>query len=76
MKHFEIQYFVGNHTFIYECTTAHEAYAACMDIVNADTRTFSFDADTFMEALISMKNGTTISTEYRTFRVRICDGEV
>ena len=78
MKHFEIIYFVGNHAFTWECTTAYEALEAVSDIMAHDNRGHYYDdkMDELMKDIVEMKSGKKLSIECRVFKIRYVDGEV
>lgn len=73
--HYEIQVKASKCSFIYECSTAYEAFQAIDDAVT----TFNMkhvDMDNIMNDLMQMKNGTTISTECKWFKISYKEGEV
>lgn len=76
MKHFEIDYFVGTHTFTFKCTSASEAYDALIDLFKNHLDYFLSDLDYFMDMLVRMKNGTTNCFGTHLFAIRYVDGEV
>lgn len=74
MKHFEIGIQAGRHLFIYECSTAAEAYDAIVDASVAFD--FEVDLDKIMEILVDMKHENAISHQERHYQIAYRDGEV
>lgn len=75
MKHFEIDYLVGSHTFTFKCSTMYEALDAIADIAIYDEK-FTFNADNFMTILVMIKTDKLSSYEDNKISLRYVDGEV
>ena len=75
MKHFEISYCIGRHAFTFECTTVFEAITALSDIAEHDDN-FFFDADKYIEILMRMRDGKTLSFANNILILRYVDGQV
>ncbi len=80
MKHFRIQFFIGNSGFEFCCMTMHEAYEAISDIaVTVADRwgpRWDPDMDKIMETLVEMKKGHMLTAENDVCRIAYVDGEV
>ena len=76
MKHFEIQYRVGNTCFVYKTTSASEAFLAMCDAVDADEGLTAEKRDDIFHDIAAMQDGRCLSMETGVFRVIYVDGEV
>lgn len=75
--HFEITYYVGNHPFIYVCTTAYEALDALSDIFQHEPIFRNhMDMDKIMELLLDLKSGKTLSSQTSKYMIKYLQGEV
>ncbi len=76
MKHFEIGYGIGNHTFTWACSTAYEALDALADIFSHDPRAKKLEMDEYMEILLDIKSGKRTSYNECPVLIHYLDGEV
>ncbi len=73
-RHFVIQIYSANHSFIFECTGMYEALEAITDA--ATTFNFVVNADEVMCLLVEMKHGKKLSHQNHKWGISLKDGEV
>jgi len=77
MKHFKITYHIINHSFSCECSTVYEAAQILYEIGTHDPRAFDVSKiDEYIEILIRIKDGHTLSHISHHFRIELCEGEI
>jgi len=73
MKHFRVTIWAESYGFERECDTISEAYDA-LQSASAEFK-IRMDLNDVMEKLVSMKNGTTISTQTDMYSIRVVNIE-
>ena len=77
MKHFKITYYISNHSFTCECSTVYEAAQILYDLGLHDAKAFDVSKiDEYIETLVRIKDGHTLSHIAHRFKIEYIEGEI
>ena len=76
MKHFEIGYGIGNHTFVYKCNTVAEAFDALVDIFKHDPQAKKWEWGEYRKILLDIKSGKRTAYNECPVLIHYLNGEV